>query len=181
MRFFLLRQDEGFADMPRLINWFPRIDVRAIDRERYHKIAGRTALPIAPNASVIFTDALTNPIFLVSKVLRDVIEMYDKGIPFRQAILLDDKNDLMGQYYLPILEKVACLSAASETNLDASVIRRAVLRRAAIGGRAIAQIGEVGARHILARLDLVESALRRGARGFTLQPTFFEGEAADTF
>jgi hypothetical protein len=181
VRFFLLAQDERYTNAPHLINWFWRLDVRDIHRKRYRRIPARTVLPIAPDEAVGFLDVLTSPFFLASKVLRDVIGMYDKGIPFRQVVLLDSEHGLAELYYLPILEEVDCLSEESETSPTASVIRRAVFKREPIGQRPIFQIGDGDARHIVVRLDLAESALRRGAKGFLLQPVFFEGESPDSF
>ena len=68
------------------------------------------------------------------------------------------------------LDAVDCLSDQSEWNADRSVLRRGVLRAEKLGKQALFFLDGSKNTYVAARLDLVESLLKRGARGIGLTP-----------
>lgn len=57
----------------------------------------------------MFTSIVDKPFPLVSAEVKEVFDMYEPYIPYKEIILLDQKFQRMEVYYLPILEEVDCL------------------------------------------------------------------------
>lgn len=168
MKYFLIKTDTLYTDIPDIKNWFTVFDKRDIDNETSYKIPNRLLLQILPNKKTIFTDVLSFPYFMVTEKLKDVIKMYEPTTIFKEIILLDSKNGLSKAYYLPILNKVDCLSEKSELTLDKSSIINAVLDLEKVKDNCIFKISSVKDSFYVIRLDMAESFLRRGAKGIGL-------------
>lgn len=169
MRYFVVRTDMDYTDAPEVINWYKDIDVRDIEAGRSHKIQQRSIFSINSNKDVIFTDILSTPFFLVTDLLEKVIKLYEPRTIFKQVVLLDSENEKVNLYHLPILKKVDCLMEESTCNLDKSVITNFVLDYSKIKDNSIFQIANVNGIYTVVRLDILESFLRRGAKGLSIQ------------
>ena len=110
MRYFLLKTDPKYNTSPVIENWYPKIDVRLIRKETGHKLPKRELLFIQSNPDTIFTDIIDFPFFLGTKMVRDVIKMYEPTTQFKEIILLDRKNATSEIYYIPLLEHCDCLA-----------------------------------------------------------------------
>ena len=176
MRYFIIKQHKQYTDAPTVIDWYNKIDVRNIDKGNSSKLPHRILLNIHNNPHVFFTSIISEPIFLVTQEIRDTIKLYDKTIAYKQVVLLNMENALTKLYFMPIFEKVDCLSRESILNRTRSVIYDAVLRKNSIKDQAIFQIGDANGVHIVARLDLVESILKREGRGIFLQTVTLRSE-----
>lgn len=168
--YFLLREDQTYSDAPYLLNWYSLINKKHIHTSRAYMLPKRTLLFLEKNPHVVFTDVLTKPLFLISEAFQQLLEIYEPAVQYKDVVLLDRKSALSCLYYLPILHEVDCLNERSTFNLDRSVIKSAVLEAEKIKHYSIFRIGGLPSTNIVVRLDLVESALRRGMRGFSLQP-----------
>ncbi len=168
MRYYIIHKHPSYENAPQLIGWSAAIDVRNICPGKSHLLKSRQLFMIRGNPRTVFTDVISHPFFLVSETVKQTIEMYDKSILYKQAVLLDAKHEQAVLYYLPILRRIDCLKSASRLNRDRSVIHKAVLDKAKIGDEVIFKIGNVGGSHIVIRLDLAESILRRETRGIGL-------------
>lgn len=169
MKYFLIKKDVTFDTAPIIKNWYGVFDKRNIYRDKSHKLPKREVLFIEENAKTIFTDVICSPLFLVSECVKKVIELYEPKVVFKEAVLLDRENALSNVYYLPILDHIDCLSPESTLTRDRSVIKCSVLDLSKVGESSIFYVSNVGNTYVIARLDIVESILRRGACGFSLE------------
>ena len=169
MRYFLLKTDPKYNTSPVIENWYPTIDVRLISKEKGYKLPKRELLFIQSNPDTIFTDIIDFPFFLGTKMVRDVIKMYEPATRFREIILLDRKNATSKIYYLPLLEHCDCLSPKSELSRGRDTLITAVLDPEKIEDRSIFYLGGFSKFYVVARLDLVESLFRRKAQGIGLE------------
>lgn len=174
MKYFILQTDPQMNEAPNIINWFGAIDKRNICRSQSYKLSMRQILYIAPQKSLFFTDIITSPLFLVTNMVKKVVEMYDAKTVYKQIILLDRKHKQSCVYYLPILEHVMCLSPESIVSKDKSTIIQPVLLKSAVEDKSIFFVGDVSNTYVIARLDFVESILRRDACGISLISTELE-------
>ncbi len=170
MKYFILKQHKQYTDAPVILNWYNKIDVRDIDKAKAQKLPHRTLLNIQNNPHTIFPSIISEPFFLVSQETRDAISLYDQTIKFKQVVLLDTANSLIELYFLPVFEKVTCLAKGCILNRNRSIIFDAILNKNCMQDRSVFQIGDANGTHVVARLDLVESILRRNAKGVFLQP-----------
>lgn len=168
MRYFLIHTDDQFTTAPNILNWYEKINKHWIKIGDSFRLPQRELLMIESNPATVFTDILSFPFFLVTKKVRKVMEMYAPTTVYKDIVLLDSVNKLVEVYYLPILEHVSCLAKESVLSPDRSIIKSAVIDTSKVGDRSIFFIDDVRNTYVVARLDIVESFLRRGARGIGL-------------
>lgn len=169
MKYFFISLDKLYTDAPAIENWSDIIDIRNIEMEKSHILSDRISLPIRSNLHTTFTDIISFPFLLVTEEFQKMIKLYEPLTPFKEVILLDGKNKLSELYYMPILERIDCLTADSVYNLDKSVIKRGVIDPAKTKDKAIFWLDGVNGTYTVVRLDLIESVLRRAGRGIALK------------
>ncbi|MCI6552093.1 MAG: hypothetical protein MR430_00910 [Lachnospiraceae bacterium] len=86
-------------------------------------------------------------VFMVSREAADIIHMYDPAIPYISAVLFDKEMQESIVYYMPLLEE-----AGRQEYKNRPLVRQKQDRRY----------------QIIARMDMIESLLVRGAAGITL-------------
>lgn len=163
MRYFFIEAEKQIVNAPMIINWTNKVDARNLKWGSYHKIEPRTLLEIKSNRETVFPDILSMPFFLISKNIKDVLSIYEPNMGFKEFLLADFKYELVNQYFLPQLEEFDCLSQESQLNLDRSVITKAILDESNIGDKCLFSIANVKNRYVVARLDFLESMIRRNA------------------
>lgn len=169
MKYFLLRTDPQFDNPPIINDWFQKIDRRNIQLGKSHKIENRQLFFIESNPITTFPDVLSFPAFMVTERLRDVIKLYEPKMLFKEIILLDQRYAKACTYHMPILEYADCLTNGSILTKDHSTIISAEIDPTKVNEHSIAYIASVSNLYIIARLDIIESFLRRGAQGISLQ------------
>jgi hypothetical protein len=165
VKYFLLDADDQYAQ-PSFLNWHKEMNPKqqaAWDIPRLSKFS------VSLSVNAVFVDILSHPYLMLSKEFADLVRLYDETIMFNYTMLYDKKNRRHMDYYMPQLEVIDCLDKDSEFSRDGSVLRRAVLKRAALQGRALLQIGNVKKRYIAGSLELVESAFRREVLGLRIR------------
>lgn len=169
MRYFLLEADKGYTQTPRILNLYKQIDVRDLKKGSYYKIPKRLLLRINGNKDTVYTDVITQPIFLISELMKKVLEKYEPNLNYKETVLLDQEYGQAERYYLPALEELECLTADSIFNMDRSILHKIVIDIDKTEDKCLFALSGVSNRHIVARLDFVESILRRGAKGLHLK------------
>jgi hypothetical protein len=168
MKYFWLQQDPDFIYAPVIVEAVGKISRRDITPEYAHKIADITTFSVAGKGEVDFLDLLSKPFFLVSPLLKDTISMYLPKLSFKRVILKNRVQNIHQMYFLPIFAAVDCLSEKSVMTPDQSITRHLVLKKDALGEKAIFQVRHSRQILIIARLDAAESILRRRFRGIRL-------------
>ena len=152
MEYFLLKTQSG-NPVPQICSWYGKLDERKLTRQHYKELPGCVLLDMKTGMDILYPDMITEPFLLVSKGVMDVIEMYEKDMPFLFAALFDTDKGESVSYYLPIL---------AEGNEEF--------------GEAIYRIKNKNRWEIRLRLDLAESLLARGAEGMELIQIGEKGE-----
>lgn len=142
MEYFTLTSQEG-NPIPRIVNWYGKIDVRKLNRQDYKQIPRLLLLDMQNGTDLLFPDILTEPFFMVSREAMEVIRMYEENMPFLFIALFDAQNDESASYYCPILEV---------DNEEAAIYKKKTINKSVIK----------------IRLDLAESLLQRKAVGLSL-------------
>jgi len=168
MAYFLVSTEMNNNPMPQIARWFQTIDPRDITPERAGNIPEWTRLSMQSGEMTVFSDVLSMPGFLVSSMVYGVMRLYDPQIPYKRMVLLDKAKKDMALYHLPILPDCNCLLPESELSRDESDIIRGVIDLEKTGREPVIKLGGVTSTHIAFRLDVVESILRRGAKGLKL-------------
>ncbi|GHU60237.1 hypothetical protein FACS1894171_0880 [Clostridia bacterium] len=169
MRYFVLKQDERITDIPYPKDFFENIDVRNVSAERGDSVPFRTLIQLRPSAFTVFPDVFCTPVLLLTPDAQNIVRLYDDYIVYRQIIYLDQVNELVNLYFMPLLQTIDCLSTRSEyVNAGKGAFSKVVLKAELIRDESIFQVKNQQQRVTVIRLDLAESLLARGCRGFTL-------------
>lgn len=169
MKFYILGTDKELANYPKLKNWFGKIDCRNINIQDAYKIPKRQLFFIEESENTLFTGIIEYPFPMISSEVKEVFDMYESHIIYKEIILLDRKNEKAKIYYLPILEEIYCLDEKSKFNLDKSILKKGVIDYEKTEEKAVFRLGGLNHYYIAGRLDLVESILKRDVKGIGLE------------
>ena len=124
---------------------------------------------------------IIGPIAAIVTALASGIGMGGAIVTSTYAGCNDDKNVKKEVYYLPVLPQITCLAEGSKWNLDKSVLWKGILDLDAVERFSIFQISDLQRQYTVIRLDILESLLKRGARGIhiTQMETVRGGESDD--
>lgn len=168
MDYFILKQDERYANTPVLRDVSHKIDSRNVNRFGAGKIADTLVFQVNADAESSFLDILDLQLYLISERLQKLIEIYEPGTIFKMIALIDRLQQRQHNYFLPIFEEVDALGPSSEFNLNRSVIKKLVLQADKIQGKKVFSIQESEKPLVIVRLDVAESILRRDFTGIRL-------------
>ncbi|WP_019535822.1 imm11 family protein [Paenibacillus ginsengihumi] len=169
MDYFVMEQDERYAEFPVLQDVRQHIDIRHVNRLQAHHLADTTVFQVKASAEAEYLDVLTTQLYLVSEKMKQIIEMYEPDCLFKLIPLMNRELGKQKLYYLPLFAEVEALSPSAEFNLDRSVIRKLVLQEDKIKGKRIFRVKESEKPLIVVRLDVAESMLRRDLVGVGLK------------
>lgn len=165
MKYFIIEKDKKFYSSPQFKSWHQDIDF--LPESRYYMLERRKAFFIKEDDFLFWTDIIVSPVFLISEKIKEVVKLYDNRLKMKQIILIEPKVSEMGVYYLPILKGIECL--AKESDIYSQKIEdKIILKREKIKEKAIFKVGGIKERYIIARMDLVESILKREVKGINL-------------
>lgn len=170
MRYFLLQCDADYTDVPNLIDWADNLILRNLSPANLKELPERMTFKIQPNPHTLFSDIISTPFLLLSKMCMEVVKIYNPHIKYRDVILFDRKNKINQSYCLPILPQIECLAEGSRWNLDKSILINGVLDLSRVGDLNIFQLADLKNNYTVIRLDVLESMLKRGARGLEITP-----------
>lgn len=165
MKYFITEVSRNYmAPIP--TDWFGMIDRKTLSLKKFHQMPRHLLFSIEKRMNTVFTDILTFPCFMVSEMVRDIINRYDASIRFLRIILYDKENKKSFAYYIPDLNRIRF-----EEKRDAEVpgIRHILVEQEEIKEKAIVEISNGTSFHVIMRMDLVESILRREAIGIGLR------------
>jgi len=165
VKYFLLDADDQYAQ-PSFLNWYKEMNPK---KQAAGNIPRLNKFSVSLSANAVYVDILSHPYLMLSKEFADLVRLYDETIMFKYVMLYDKKNQRHIDYYMPQLEVVDCLAEESEFDRDGYVLRRAVLKRAALRDRTLFRIGDVKRMYIVGSLELVESAFRREVLGLRIR------------
>lgn len=163
MKYFLLREEKRIVDSPQLINWHKNIPIQKLRWGTYHEVPPKTVLFIKENKNIYFPDIMLFPFLMISRKIKDILDLYEPNMGYRQIILIENKNERCMQYFIPHLMRLECLSKKTEYNFDHSEVKKAVLEQNRLIDKCIFELGEVSNRQVIVRQDFLESVLRREA------------------
>ena len=103
---------------------------------------------------------------MVSKMVRDVIRKYDSFIYFIRIILLDEEHRQSRAYYIPYLDTV---EYTLRKDIDREEKVYFAINKKNVEEKVIVEMTNGHNSHVVMRMDLLESILRREAVGIGLK------------
>ena len=168
MKYFFLDTDER-NKIPYDINKNCAIDIPKLAREGLSKLSGWTIVRMVFPHEGFFPDILCKPCLFLSQTCMEVLMMYGADVSYKVVKLSDWENGANATYFLPIIEEVDCMSKKTTYNTTGNRIEELVLEEEKIGNRVAFKVKGYERKGFMARLDYVESILRRMVRGIRLE------------
>lgn len=168
MKYFLIETDEKNKN-PYNINKNHALDIRYLTREHVHRLPIWNVVEMDFPPEGFFPDMICSPCLLLSELCVKTVTMYDPGIIYKGIKLWDRKSGVNVTYFLTVLNEVDCISDKTQYNSIRNRIVKLVLDADKIGSKVFFKIKGFERNCIAGRLDFVESMLRRGVRGITLE------------
>lgn len=168
MKYFFLETDEG-NKIPYAINKNRAIDIRYLTEEGLSRLSKWTIVRMIFPEEGFFPDILCQPCLFISETCLEVLVMYEVDVSYKVVKLSDWENGANATYFLPIIEEVDCMSEETTYNRTGNRIEQLVLDKERIGNRVAFRVKGYKRNGFIARLDYVESILRRGAEGIRFE------------
>lgn len=175
MKYFIIETEDINNSLPQIINWFSQVNVQHICPEHAGKIPEHFILDMKISKNDLFPDIFSSYGFLLSKMVYEVIDMYEPHLNYKKVALIDSKVEVSDLYYLPILPICSCLLPESEWDRGRNKVLHGVIDPEQIGNHAIFRLADVNDVQIAVRLDMVESLLRRDIKGIRLSELKVKG------
>lgn len=169
-RYFLIGTDKNCTPLPRMLN------LRANIREEYlneklsymQKKISLVKVEHSFSGNTIYPDILDRGIFILSAFASEVLKLYEPSIKTKKVCLVEEKTYIIYEYEIPILKEIDCLSEKTLYKRG-KAIDRGILVADMIPDLALFRLPDIDGCCTVARLDFVESLLKRGAKGVYLQ------------
>lgn len=162
MKYYLLTVDANYV-APVPVGWYGKIDRKSRREKKAYQMEKHLMFQTEEHMQMIFTDIVTFPCLMVSKMVHDTIRLYDPDIKFTRIILYNKAKKRSMAYYMPFLKEMEVIWTNEQKG------GAILLERKKIMEEVIAEVVYKGKTGIVIRMDLVESILRRGAIGIGLE------------
>lgn len=173
MKYYWIKEDKNYNLSPKIKHSYSLLEIQRLKNGDYGRMKDRTLFRIAENPGTIDTDIIVYPFFMVSGKIRTCISLFEPNLYFKEFILLDQKYRNAQEYFFPMIRTFT-------SNQKSDKAENLEIDRDEVGDCSIFAIKGVNHRFIIVRLDLIESILRRGHKGFTLEEiTYIRGGNRD--
>ena len=162
MKYYLLTVDANYV-APVPVGWYGKIDRKSRREKKAYQMEKHLMFQTEEHMQMIFTDIVTFPCLMVSKMVHDTIRLYDPDIKFTRIILYNKAKKRSMAYYMPFLKEMEVIWTNEQKGGAILLGRKKIMEEV------IAEVVYKGKTGIVIRMDLVESILRRGAIGIGLE------------
>lgn len=173
MKYYEMILDKDYANGPKIMNWFEKINPDEMCYGFAHKYPKRLLFYVKKNAELVFPDIVLHPFLLVSDETQNVIKTYCDYIPFHHIVLMTKSGKKMRVYQQPFIENLKVMKSEVKEGVDCYYFEREDFYVQRIP---IFQFEYKMEKHYVIRLDLLESILRRNQTGFTIKPVEIRGK-----
>ena len=165
MKFYFVTVDTNYiAPMP--MGWYGKIDRKSWREKKSYQMPKYLMFQTEEHMQMIFTDIIVFPCFMVSKLVQDVIGLYNPAMRYVRIILYDKLRKRSMAYYMPFMKTIESVKRSDENKYGGDSI---YLEHKKIADEVIIEVTNKGKTHIAMRMDVLESILRRGAIGLGIK------------
>lgn len=165
MKYFKIMVDKHYTP-PMPTGWYGILDKKTLEKKKSYQMPKRMLFCVEEHMQMVFTDIITFPCFMVSKMVRSVIEKYDRSVRFARVILYDRKHKNSMAYYIPFLDSIGI---DKEDTGEGNISGEKTVVGQVMEDRVIAELRTSEGTFLVMRMDLAESVLRRDAVGIGLE------------
>lgn len=175
MEYYIVKCNKAYDSIPVPTNWHNKLDIRNICKDKSNNIKPQILLKVIESKNHVWVDFLDFPFPLVSNLIKETMNMYNKTI-FKQIILLDQKYEETKTYNIPVLE-IVLVEIKQKTAKKGFIAEiKSTETRETLETTFFYVKNQFNQLYLVAKIDFLESILRRGARGIEIVPIEFRRE-----
>lgn len=167
-RYFFMDQDPGLADAIGLRDFDINGKRHLFTSENADQINDITALYMDETAGECAADFIKSPVYMVSEMAFDVIDMYEDDLPRRKIVLIHKEEGSQLVYCHLLLRELEMKHALTE-HYPNGMEKRLVLDLEKIGQHKAFLLADSKIKLPVVSLEVVESLMRRGVTGVTFR------------
>ena len=162
--------DESYELVPLMIDVRKSIKEEYLEEGESYKQAGISLVNIRNSFDEHdkYPDIMDRGIFMLSDEAYEIFKLYEPATVIKRVLLMEENSNEVYEYIIPILKRIDCLSDRT-TFIRGRYIDKGILIGKNIPDTALFKIPNVDGMCTVARLDFVESLLKRGMKGICLQ------------
>lgn len=165
MKYFKIMVDKHYTP-PMPTGWYGVLDKKSLEKRKSYQMPKHMLFYVEEHMQMVFTDIITFPCFMVSKMVQSVIEKYDRSVRFARVILYDRKRGDSMAYYIPFPDRIGI---DKEDTGEGNISGEKTEMGEVMEERVIAELRTPEGTFVVMRMDLAESILRRDAVGIGLE------------
>ena len=159
MKYFWIFVDEHYV-APAPKDWYGKLDPKTLQGKHSYDMPKHLIFLAEKHMQMVFTDVITFPCFMVSKMVRDVLLKYDSTLKFARIVLYSKERKRSMAYYLPFLKQEKPLKLVKENGGI-----KIFMEREKIAGKIILETKGAARTYVVIRMDALERILMRGEIG----------------
>ena len=169
-RYFLIGTDESYEPVPLMIDVRKSIKEEYLEEGESYKQSGISLVNIRNSFddNTKYPDIMDRGIFMLSDEAYEIFKLYEPATVIKRVLLMEENSNEVYEYIIPILKRIDCISNRT-TFRRGRYIDKGILIGKNIPDIALFKIPNVDGMCTVARLDFVESLLKRGMKGICLQ------------
>ena len=169
-RYFLIGTEESYEPVPLMIDVRKSIKEEYLEEGESYKQAGISLVNIRNSFDEHdkYPDIMDRGIFMLSDEAYEIFNLYEPATVIKRVLLMEENSNEVYEYIIPILKRIDCLSDRT-TFIRGRYIDKGILIGKNIPDVALFKIPNVDGMCTVARIDFVESLLKRGMKGICLQ------------
>lgn len=161
MKFFAVELSYTGLKVPRLKKWEERIKFQKLFDPMVFPKDEKVIMRVK-SGDIFCPDMLTEPVFMVSNMLKELLEKFEPNLEWKTIILSGSNvNAKMPLYYAPKLFEIMADKKLIESKEKWCINKELILKQESIGERGIFCLQGKLQSYVVMRLDLVEMLLRR--------------------
>lgn len=170
MNYYFLGLDKDYTDIPKPSNWYGKIDVESVLTGKYENLDEVYVFEVKENSDLYLTDVIIEPVFAVSKMVKHCMEVYEPNMMYTQLCFIQRKDGKILEYFMPHLSLEKCLKRKNVIDkISFFSGRPAIDINAVEEDKFIFRVSDGISNYVVTRIELLESMLRRGAKGLQLE------------
>ncbi len=161
MKFFLLSEAKEYNHRPQIRLPYDLKDEIYIRKGNYNNIGKISIWKVHESEMNFYADILMEPVLLLKEKVKEVIQLYNQQIQYKQVILLGDKKDTVELYYLPLLENVKGISESGN--------RFRIINIPSLLWKPMFILCTEQNRYVVVNIEVIEAFLKRRITGIGIQ------------
>lgn len=163
MEYYMMQLDRRIQNKF-ILQKFPNAGSVEYDTSHAGKVREHTILHTIESDQSSYPDVLEEPLYMVSKKVREVLELYDETAIYKKVSIINMPRKKRAEYNVLLVDRIDCLHEDTQFYPDKS-IQKLVLDKRKIADRTIFKVKGIGPAYMMVSLDIVESLLRRDCYG----------------